>query len=606
VACLGEDAQLKALFWPHKDSRHSHLEFSICGFAINGESVWLDPCRDNLQLNCDPENNLIIAQWSINHIAMSGCKVTKTCSAFNTYYKENWEIHVPKELAAEKIILWVLSSWKMKGEKRFQTVFSETGDDFIFAFSGKYWAIIGACDDSCYPQFQAVRAIHHHPDKSLGEVVNHFLAEPNNFRRIEMGQVYAAAYTQPLLLKPKENSDNMFKSEINIFYGLGHSQEELEQTFLVFFDNQKSKILQKIKKDNIELLRPKELSLFDKRNYLKKVSLCVLKGLIDTSGGIVAAPECDLDFRNSGGYGFVWPRDAAFCALSLIENKCLAEAKSILLFLAKVQLQNGDFFQRYECTGSKAPSWCNLQADQLGLTIIVMLEFLKYEKNDIMLHSIRNGILKLIHDFKELGSLQFGFDLWEEHYGLHFYSHVCAYGALNRSLSYFPEIENKIRNAMRDCINFCTNQLYVNKQKRFARSIDSHHNRDLRADISLLSCIFPVCEFPIDDSIKLSIFKFCCENLTKEYASLRYENDSYMGGNSWILSGFWMAIAAKELAKNFSEYNILSEDIFLKTINLSNEAGFFSEQVNSFDGTPVWVMPLAWSHAFYLIANLKI
>jgi hypothetical protein len=31
--------------------------------------------------------------------------------------------------------------------------------------------------------------------------------------------------------------------------------------------------------------------------------------------------------------------------------------------------------------------------------------------------------------------------------------------------------------------------------------------------------------------------------------TLRYENDHYIGGNSWVLAGFWMAQAARELSK---------------------------------------------------------
>jgi glucoamylase len=76
-----------------------------------------------------------------------------------------------------------------------------------------------------------------------------------------------------------------------------------------------------------------------------------------------------------------------------------------------------------------------------------------------------------------------------------------------------------------------------------------------------------------------------------------------MGGNSWILAGFWMAQAARELSKTQPQLLESAHEIFLKTTNLCNDAGFFSEQVDSNSGKPLWVMPLAWSHAFYLWAN---
>ena len=64
-----------------------------------------------------------------------------------------------------------------------------------------------------------------------------------------------------------------------------------------------------------------------------------------------------------------------------------------------------------------------------------------------------------------------------------------------------------------------------------------------------------------------------------------------------------MAQAARELSKIEPHFADLSFEIFKKTMNSSNEAGFFSEQIDSNTGKPLWVMPLGWSHAFFLWAN---
>lgn len=476
----------------------------------------------------------------------------------------------------------------------------------IFAFSENTWVGIGACNGSCYSHFQSVRAIQSSSNETLGELIDHFLTEPNRFRRIEMGHVYAAACTQPLLLTKSNEKEGFYAGEVSIFYGFGKNQEELEYRLSMYFDNS---ILEKevnetivtLKKNSIE--KVSNLNFEQKRVLLKEISLEVLNALTDEGGGIVAAPECDLDFQHSGGYGFIWPRDAAFCALSLMKCNKYKEAKPILLFLARVQSHHGDYFQRYDCQGNKAPSWCELQADQIGLVITAMIEFLKYENNDILLESIKKGIQKLTNDFSEKGSLLNSFDLWEEVYGLHFYAHVTAYGALHRSLPLFPELEGQIHSALKACKNFCYHHLYVSKQKRFARAVDPHNNRDLQADISLLACIFPFSEFPIEDSVKLSLFEFCYDKLTTKMGTLRYENDHYIGGNSWVLAGFWMAQAARELSKIEPHFADLSLEIFKKSMSLSNEAGFFPEQVDSQTGKPLWVMPLGWSHAFFLWAN---
>ncbi|MGY3804809.1 glycoside hydrolase family 15 protein [Pigmentibacter ruber] len=605
LACLGEDGQLKGLFWPFKDSRHSHLEFAICGFAINGESIWLDPARDQLQIQFCPNEKVIISSWEVKHPKFFGAIVKKKTLAMHESVVEKWELIVPKELSSSKINLWLLSSWNICSEKRFQSVYTETGEDMIFAYSKDIWVGIGACNGSFYSHFQAVRAIQSSAFSTLGEIVEHFLQEPNKFRRIEMGNVYATACTQPFIFT--KLNDNFFEGKVTIFYGFGKNQEELEYKLSLYFDNN---ALEKEVNETIEKLKRntdiklKNFSFNDKRSYLKSISIYVLKSLTDhISGGIIAAPECDPDFKHSGGYGFVWPRDAAFCALSLIKCKQFELAKNILLFLAKIQNHHSDYFQRYDIQGNKAPSWCELQADQLGLVICAALEYLKYENNSQLHELVKKGTQKLIHDFSEKGSLQNSFDLWEECYGLHFYAHTAAYSALARSTLLLPELAEQIQQSLKICKNFCYHYLYVSKQKRFARTVDPHNNRDLQADISLLSCIFPFHDFPIEDDIKFSIFEFCYDKLTTKAGTLRYENDHYMGGNSWVLAGFWMSLAASELTKLQPSMQELAEEIFKKSIALCNEAGFFPEQVDSITGKPIWIVPLAWSHAFYLWAN---
>ena len=99
LACLGEDGQLKGLFWPLKDSRHSHLNFSICGLAINGESIWLDPGRDQIQFSFCPNENIIIVSWELKHPKYSGILIRKKSLAIHSSFIEKWELTIPIEYA---------------------------------------------------------------------------------------------------------------------------------------------------------------------------------------------------------------------------------------------------------------------------------------------------------------------------------------------------------------------------------------------------------------------------------------------------------------------------------------------------------------------------
>lgn len=553
-----------------------------------------------------PDENKIISKWEIKHPKFFGAIVTKICTTLTNSVIEKWKIILPQEYISINIKLWLLSHWNINSESKFQTVYTKTGKDIIFTFSKNIWISIRANNKSCYSQFQITRAIQSSAYKTLGEIIDNLITNPNQFRYIEMGKCYVGALTHPLEFTKFKNSNSLFIGEVSIIYDFGHSQTELENNRSQCFENS---ILEKSTDLNSEALQslsfPKfqQLSLHQKRDYLKSSSLFILNSLTSQNGAIIAAPECDPDFEFSGGYGYVWPRDAAFCALALMRCGLYKSAKAILLFLKNVQNHDGDYFQRFDCQNNKAPSWCELQADQLGLVCIAMSEYLKYENDSIIFYSLKKGIHKLINDFAERGSLQNSFDLWEEKYGLHFYSHVCAYGALHRAIKFLPELESQIKNSMQICYEFCTKHLYIDKKHLFARSLDAKHNLDLQADISLLSCIFPISEFPIEHNVKLSIFEYCYEKLTTKAGTLRYENDHYMGGNSWILAGFWMAQAARELSITKIDLKEVAFEIFKKSINLCNETGFFSEQIDSHSGKPIWVMPLAWSHAFYLWSN---
>jgi hypothetical protein len=333
--------------------------------------------RDNIHFYYCPIENIIIVNWELKHPKFSGVTVSKKSIALHSSFIEKWEIIVPKQYASSKVNLWLISSWKLHSEKRFQSVYTETGEDMIFAFSENIWVGIGACNGSYYSHFQSVRAIQSQLGQSLGEIIDRFLQEPNQYRRIEMGNVYAAACTQPFTLTKCTDKENLYEGEVSIFYGFGNNQEELEHRLSIYFDSttmekEVNKTIESLKQNPLQKME--NMTFHQKREYLKKVSLMVLKSLTDEKGGIIAAPECDLDFQHSGGYGFIWPRDAAFCALGLMRCGLYQQAKSILLFLTKVQNHNGDYFQRFDCQGNMAPSWCELQADQLGLVIIAMLE----------------------------------------------------------------------------------------------------------------------------------------------------------------------------------------------------------------------------------------
>lgn len=81
----------------------------------------------------------------------------------------------------------------------------------------------------------------------------------------------------------------------------------------------------------------------------------------------------------------------------------------------------------------------------------------------------------------------------------------------------------------------------------------------------------------------------------------RYPFDQYYGGNPWILTTLWLALyyeKAGELDK--------AEPLIRWALGHSTELGLLSEQVDKESGAPVSAIPLAWSHAFFILSILDL
>ena len=87
------------------------------------------------------------------------------------------------------------------------------------------------------------------------------------------------------------------------------------------------------------------------------------------TGATIAAPEFDPSFEQSGGYGFVWPRDLGYVVLSFLAAGRGDLAVPALRWLAREQAPEGLWLQRYWTDGSLAPSWGLHQLDETGMAV---------------------------------------------------------------------------------------------------------------------------------------------------------------------------------------------------------------------------------------------
>src|SRR5215218_2792091 len=77
---------------------------------------------------------------------------------------------------------------------------------------------------------------------------------------------------------------------------------------------------------------------------------------------------------------------------------------------------------------------------------------------------------------------------------------------------------------------------------------------------------------------------------------LRYEGDTYAGGNRWVLAALWLGLWHRQVG------NVAGLERALEyALSAQTSLGLLPEQVTE-DGEPAWVVPLAWSHAMLLLA----
>jgi GH15 family glucan-1,4-alpha-glucosidase len=81
----------------------------------------------------------------------------------------------------------------------------------------------------------------------------------------------------------------------------------------------------------------------------------------------------------------------------------------------------------------------------------------------------------------------------------------------------------------------------------------------------------------------------------------RYGNDLYRNGNPWILCTLWLGQYEAERGEREWARQILDW-----ATARTNEVGLLAEQVDPVSGEPVWVVPLTWSHAMYVLLALSL
>jgi glucoamylase len=332
-------------------------------------------------------------------------------------------------------------------------------------------------------------------------------------------------------------------------------------------------------------------------------SLLTLKLLTaESHGGIIAAPCMDPEYR------FCWPRDATYVAYAFDRCGYHEEAKRFYIWCTKAQEPEGGLYQRYYIgVRLKGPCWSS-QTDEIATVLWGMGKHFELTGDRRFVHSVWNSVMKaadfLATQFSKANGLIETVGLWEEKFGSHTYSNAAVYAGLKSAVSLAKVMGKDDLGSKWDqnAISLRESLLNLSWDAQLNRFIKTAVPRNENLDISLLSLSYPFDVLPADDermkktAIALeSVFKFKSGGLG------RYPFDQYYGGNPWILTTLWLALyyeKAGELVK--------AEQLIRWTLDHSTELGLLSEQVDKESGAPISAIPLAWSHAFFILSVLDL
>ncbi|MCY6958649.1 glycoside hydrolase family 15 protein [Clostridium brassicae] len=377
------------------------------------------------------------------------------------------------------------------------------------------------------------------------------------------------------------------------------------------------------------------------QNLYKRSLLAIALMYNKETGGFLAAPEFDEYITKSGGYGFCWPRDGAFIANAMLKAGYENMSKNFYEWAVNVQEKEGFWDQRYYMSGLKAPTW-GVQIDETASVVWGMNEYYKQTGDNEFIKYIWDSVYKaaefLCNSIDSETNLPIPtMDLWEERKGEHTYS--CAAveaglrGAANiaKELGY-NEYEKKWRICSEKIKESIEYNLWNSARQSFYRGVKLIINRDeydklkgsnekvyycLRdgkydeylkyyddvVDVSLLGISYPfkTLEDTNEKMIKQgeAVEKYLWVN--KVGGIKRYENDAYIGGNPWILTTLWLAIHYSNVGNREKAQKLVEWAVEHRTY-----LDLLPEQIDKESGEIAWVVPLAWSHAMFILSMLEI
>ncbi|MGG4143144.1 glycoside hydrolase family 15 protein [Paenibacillus algorifonticola] len=418
---------------------------------------------------------------------------------------------------------------------------------------------------------------------------------------------------------------------------IGKNLEEVKELNQYVLDNSPEKLLSRVVIYWNHWLRRAESDLGDLNESISRMfrhSLLIVRTQVDERGAILAANDTDILQYNRDHYSYMWPRDGALIA----ESMSLAGYQSVIApffnFCAAALSPDGYLYHKYNPDGTVGSSWhpyivqgsqrLPIQEDETALVLFALWQ--DYLRNQVieLPQSLYSNLIRKAATFlssyiePELSLPKPSYDLWEERYGIWTYTVASVYGGL-MAAAFFTELfgdyerSDHYRNTAQTIKHGMLTQLWDEESGRFARGLIQKDNGWVK-DMTMESSVFGIWEFgvlPVDDDKVIRTMNAIRDGLkiqTDVGGHARYMNDYYfqqtgdidkIPGNPWIICTLWVANYQIASAQKLDDLEGPKQTLQW-VVDHALSSGLLAEQLNPFDGSPLSVAPLTWSHATFI------
>ncbi|HEX9163371.1 MAG TPA: glycoside hydrolase family 15 protein [Thermoanaerobaculia bacterium] len=365
-------------------------------------------------------------------------------------------------------------------------------------------------------------------------------------------------------------------------------------------------------------------------NFYRR-SLLIIRTQCDNGGAVLAANDSDIQWGHNDHYSYMWARDGAFICDALDRAGFPEITRRFLQFVHSIIKEDGYLLHKYNPDGSLASLWhpwvrngkpqLPIQEDETALVVRLVRRHYERTRDLELLRSVYRRLVVQPAEFMmryrdpETHLPLPSFDMWEERQGV--FTFTCA--AVCAGLTAAAEIANIFNDQERrhtyssaatEVREAMMRHLWLEDERRFARGLIVRGD-ELDLDKTVDASTFAVAYldvFPPTSAVVGGTMEAIREHLwvqTEVGGVARYEGDSYhriseevtrVPGNPWLICTLWLAEHTISRATTVAELQS-ALDLVRWAQSKALPSLVLPEQIDPYDGQPLSVAPLTWSHA---------